>query len=139
MNDLKVFYAEVVCKGDVRAASLELNELHNRLRRKDLALLTFFGGMTAVMVLVLIFFIIIEPVDGHDHWDEIFSNVETFIFTAVLVFIMFSAGFCVMIFRKYGVNYQFIFELDHNYKLIHHQFYALAMILLTIWIACLTF
>jgi hypothetical protein len=105
MTDIKVFYAEVFCNGNVRDASLELNELHNRLRRKDLSLITFFGGMSTVLFIVLIFFSIIEPVDGKDHWDEIFSNVETFIFTAVLVFIMFSTGFCVMIFRKYGVNY----------------------------------
>jgi hypothetical protein len=139
MTDLKCFYAEVFCKGDVREASLELNELHNKLRRVDLSLITYFGGMTSVMALVLTFFIIIAPRDGKDDWDEIFSNVETFILTGVIVFIMFAAGFNVMIFRRYSVNYQFIFELDHNYKLIHHQFYALAMILLTIWISCLTF
>ena len=139
MTDVKTFYAEIFCKGNLRKAGQELNELHNTIRRKDMALITCFSGMDFVLVIVMIFFCVIDPIDGHNHWGEIFSNVETFILTAVIVFIMVAAAFCVQMFRKYGVNYQFIFELDHNYKMIHHQLYTLAIILFTIWLACLTF
>ena len=37
------------------------------------------------------------------------------------------------------MNYSFIFELDANYKLIHHQLYSIGLILFTIWLICLTF
>ena len=95
MTDVKTFYAEIFCKGNLRNAGLELNELHNTIRRKDLAVITCFSGMDFVLIIVIILFCIIEPIDGKNHWGEIFSNIETFILTAVIVFIMISTAFCV--------------------------------------------
>jgi hypothetical protein len=43
-----------------------------------------------------------------------------------------------MIFRRYSINYQFIFEIDQNYKLIHHQLYKFGLLLFAIWFTCLT-
>lgn len=96
--------------------------------------------MDLILMLFLCYFMVIQPKDATDkHWDEIYSSIETFQFTLVLVFIMAAVGFAIYFFRMFGVNYIFIFELDHNYKLIHHQIYGLALILFSVWLACVTF
>lgn len=41
-------------------------------------------------------------------------------------------------FRRFNINYTFIFEIDQNYKLIHHQMYRIALIFTFIWLLCLT-
>lgn len=46
--------------------------------------------------------------------------MDSYYFTAVLCFILFSTGFAIQIFRRYNINYTFIFEVDQHYKLIHH-------------------
>ena len=118
----------------------ELNAVHNEMRKKDAVVLSFFGGMDLILFIFLIYFSVVDPKhSGDDHWNEIYSSIETFQFTLIIVFIMFATGFAIYIFRSFGVNYQFIFELDHNYKLIHHQIYGLGMILFSVWLACVTF
>ena len=39
---------------------------------------------------------------------------------------------------SYGVNYEFIFGLDQNYKLTHHSLYRVALIFTFFWFLCLT-
>ena len=64
--------------------------------------------------------------------------MDTYYFTSVLCFIMFATGFAVQIFRRHNVNYTFIFEIDQNYKMIHHQLYKIALIFTFLWFFCLT-
>lgn len=68
----------------------------------------------------MFYFIFIEAKDNESHWNELYSNLEAFIFTFLIIFIMGATAIDVQLFRKYDVNYQFIFECDHDYKLIHH-------------------
>jgi hypothetical protein len=59
-----------------------------------------------------------------------------YIVTFVVVFILFATGACIQIFRLYHVNYAFIFEVDQNYKMIHHQMYKVTLIFFFIWGFC---
>ena len=139
-SDIKSFYASAFCKGDQAMAVRELNAVHNQIRKKDAVVLSFFGGANLVMFIFLLYFATVNPKDDDsDHWNEIYSSIETFQFTLIIVFILFATGFAIFFFRSFGVNYQFIFELDHNYKLIHHQIFGLGMILGCIWLGCVTF
>ena len=46
--------------------------------------------------------------------------MDTYYFTSVIVFIIFCTGLAIQIFRRSNINYTFIFEVDQDYKLIHH-------------------
>ena len=64
--------------------------------------------------------------------------MDTYYFTAVICFILYSTGFAVQIFRRYNINYTFIFEVDQHYKLIHHQLYRVALVFTFVWFCMLT-
>jgi hypothetical protein len=55
----------------------------------------------------------------------------------MLIFMTFSASFCIKIFRDYKINYLFVMELDPNYKMTHIQLLRVSTILLAIWSFCL--
>jgi hypothetical protein len=56
-----------------------------------------------------------------------------------MIWVVLATAVNIYVFRSFGINYTFIFEIDQNYKLIHHQLFRVGMILLTIWCICLTF
>ena len=88
------------------------------------------------MVVFLIYFAILPPIEGPKEWDELASGIDVYIFCFVIVFILFSVGAAIQIFRAYHVNYAFIFEIDQNNKLIHHQMYKVTLIFFFVWGFC---
>jgi hypothetical protein len=56
-----------------------------------------------------------------------------------MTWIVFATAVAIQVFRRYSVNYTFIFEIDQNYKVIHHQLYRVGLLLFTIWLSCLVF
>lgn len=107
------------------------------MRRTDSNLISFFGGGIVVLFTFFIF-LVLCPDDTHNHWQEIYAGMDTYYFTLVLIFILFAAGFAIQIFRRYNINYTFIFEVDQDYTLIHHQMYRIAISFCFIWFGCLT-
>jgi len=97
--------------------------------------------VTLTLLIILIFLIIIPPEgvpgDDREHIEELTSGVEVYYFALLICFIIAATGFAVQIFRKYNVNYAFIFEIDQHYRLIHHQLYRVALIFASIWFFCL--
>ena len=110
---------------------------YNEIRRKDSNLISFFGGGLLVMSSFFVFLCVCPPASKPD-WTMLFSSMDTYYFTLVLTYILFCTGLAVQIFRRFNVNYTFIFEIDQNYKLIHHQLYRVALMLFFIWFLCLT-
>ena len=47
-----------------------------------------------------------------------------------------ATGVNIQVFRKYKVNYAFIFEIDQRAKIIHHQLYRLGIIFFFTWVFC---
>ena len=119
-DDLLKFYANCFCKGNLRLAKKQLDMQQNEIRVKDSNLLSFFGGGLIVLSSFFVFLCVCPSPAATTHWDMIFSSMDTYIFTSVICFILFATGFAVQIFRRYNVNYAFIFEIDQDYKLIHH-------------------
>ena len=65
------------------------------------------------MVLLAFFlFLAICPAPEGADWNEIYASIDTYIFTAVICFVLFATGFAVQIFRRFNINYTFIFEVD---------------------------
>ena len=137
-DDLLTFYADCFCKGNKRQAKLQLDAQYNEIRRKDSNLISFFGGGLVILASFFVFFCICPSADGKDNWNEIYAGRDSYYFTAVICFILFATGFCVQVFRRYNINYTFIFEIDQHYKLIHHQLYRVAIIFTFVWFLCLT-
>ena len=137
-DDLLTFYADCFCKGNMRQARTQLDAQYNEMRRKDSNLISFFGGGLLVLFGFFLFLCCASSSNKSDDWGMLFASMDIYYLTAVICFIMFSTGFAVQIFRRYNVNYTFIFEIDQNYKLIHHQLYRVALILAFIWFSCLT-
>lgn len=74
-----------------------------------------------------------DPVGG----TSFFAALDVYYFTYIIIFILFATGVNIQIFRKFSINYTFIFEIDQNYKLIHHQIYRVALSFCLIWFFCL--
>ena len=85
-------------------------------------LICFFTGATVTLVVILVFLVVIPEQDDDDrkHLNELTSGVEVYYFALLICFIIAATGFAVQIFRKFNVNYAFIFEIDIHYRLIHH-------------------
>lgn len=97
-----------------------LNSHASPLRKKDVAVLYFFGGLVAFMLPLLIFFIFIPSSKDREYYDPAWvSTVPTFRMTFATIQVLFSAGFAIQIFKKYKVNYMFIFELSPSHKITH--------------------
>ena len=135
-DDLLTFYSAMFFKGSTDKAKESLDTQHTKIRTKDAVSIAFFGGMTVVMLSFLGFFLTVHTDSGPDEWDEISSGPETYMLCFVLVFVLLATAFNIQMFRHFNVNYAFIFEVDQNYKLIHHQFYKMTLIFFFVWGFC---
>lgn len=99
--------------------------------------MTFFLGATLIQLVFFVFFLTLPQYgDENDQWVEISSGIETYIVTFVMVFIIVATGVNIQVFRKYQVNYAFIFEIDQRAKIIHHQLYRVGIIFFFTWVFC---
>jgi hypothetical protein len=103
--------------------------------------IAFSIGAMFMMSLILVFFRFAPDFYGENPtgWLSFFAGEDSFIFIFVLIWVVFGTATNIYVFRSFGINYTFIFEIDQNYKLIHHQLARVGMILLCIWGIFLTF
>lgn len=119
---VEIYSLVIVCVGNKDKAQKALNLHHSELRQKDTVLISFFAGVIAIMVVFIIFIFIIPG--SEIGWEDYFDNtLPTFGFTFMIIFVLASIAVDIHIFKKYKVNYLFIFELDPHYKMTHIQFY----------------
>ena len=140
-DSLLQFFADVFHKGNKSDARSELNAQHNQIRSKDLAMIAFSLGCCLMLILMLIFLWVTPKENGINQtgWNSFFYGEDTFIFLFIMTWIVFATAVAIQVFRRYSVNYTFIFEIDQNYKVIHHQLYRVGLLLFTIWLSCLVF
>jgi len=138
-DDLLYFYAEIFHKGRIEDARRELDSINNKIRTKDAVYIAFLLGACFITLVCLIYFACLPPVGGKEEWDDLVSSIDVYIVTFVVVFVLFATGACIQIFRIYHVNYAFIFEVDQNYKMIHHQMYKVTLIFFFVWGFCWLF
>ena len=111
-DNLLTFYADCFCKGNKSQAKTQLDAQHNEIRRKDSNMISFFGGGLLVLFSFFLFLCICPGEEGDSKWYEIYAGLDTYYFTSIICFILFATGFAVQIFRRYNINYTFIFEID---------------------------
>jgi hypothetical protein len=86
------------------------------MRRKDALLIAFFSGTILIISIMLCVLLaipdtLLNQVEGATS-HAIFSNLYTFRFFFMMIFILAAAGVAVKILRKYRINYLYIFEFD---------------------------
>lgn len=109
----KVIARFFTINNSLREAQIILNGDSNLMNRRDLCIISFFGGAIIFTLIVLIVFISLHP--------ESFNNDNTKLWTAVqhtnpimrfclmLCYILFATGFAISVFREYQINYLHIF------------------------------
>ena len=92
-----------------------------------------------MLVPLLVFLLFIDPgsTGEQSEWSMLTSSIEVYFFGFVITFILAATGVAVQVFKESNINYMFIFEIDQHYRLVHHQFYRLAMIFGCFWFTCL--
>jgi hypothetical protein len=135
------FYADCFHGGNRTAAKYQLNAQHNRIRARDSNVIAFSIGAMFMMLLMMVFFGFAPNHYSKNQtgWLSFFAGEDSFIFIFVLIWVVFGTAANIYVFRSFGINYTFIFEIDQNYKLIHHQLARVGMILICIWAIFLTF
>ena len=58
-RDLIIFYSKAFTRDDVKLARRILNKQNNQIRTKDAVQIAFWGGMSLVLLIVLVYIIIL--------------------------------------------------------------------------------
>ena len=102
-------------------------------------MINLFGGAIIILLSFLVFFVLCPTYgDTAPEWKHLYAATDTYYFTAVICFVLFGTGVAIQTFRKFKINYVFIFELDNHNKVIHHQIYRFALMFTFVWVLCLT-
>jgi uncharacterized membrane protein len=121
--------------GTKRQARKSLEEYTEKVRPKDLIGISFFGGMSLLLILIGVFFGLTPsssdtPIQLKD------SALSVLKLTFMIVYIVFGAALCTQIFTMHGINYLFILEIDPSHKMTHLTLYRVAITLFFFWAAC---
>lgn len=95
-------------------------------------MISFFAGAIAMLILITIFMMIVPTWPENDWSLDIEASFPAFRFTFMLVFVLASVATDVTIFRRFKINYMFIFELDPHYKITHIQLFRVRFSLINL-------
>ena len=138
IDDMLQFIATHFTRSGLRNEARKLLETHNaQVRRSDALIITFFSACSITMALIGAFFLFSPPSDRtHNELYYIYNSTSVLRVTFFFIYLIFATGFCIQVFVIYGVNYLYIFELDPQAKMTHHQLYKVGTIFLFIWSTC---
>lgn len=77
-------------------------------------MICFSLGAIFMLITALLFFVF-APTDKKPDptgWVSFFGGEDVYIFTFILIWIVFATAVNIQIFRSYSINYTFIFEID---------------------------
>jgi len=90
------------------------------MRKIDAVIIAFFVGAICFMIPMIIFFIAISTRNDSDLDERCWlSSIPVFRLTFMIIFLIGASGFAIQMYKKFRVNYFYIFELDPNYKITH--------------------
>ena len=77
-------------------------------------MICFSLGAIFMLITVLLFFVFAPTDNLPDQvgWVSFFGGEDVYIFTFILIWIVFATAVNIQIFRSYSINYTFIFEID---------------------------
>ena len=128
---IKLFYSEQLTNNDVKKAKKELEARMKGNRVKDTAMISFYLGIILTLLFSLVLVSQIEI--GVSENNSISYFFPAFSFSLILIFLMVGVGVNVIVFRKFRINYIYIFEIEPKSRLGHNEIFKTALFLLTIW------
>jgi hypothetical protein len=135
-NDLLEFCSTIFFKGDIKKARHALDATNSDMRTSDTVVISLIAGFITILIIFCAYFC--KPSDGGPNSNsELSSSIYVFFVTFVFVWILFSTGICIQIWKQYQINYEYLFGIDPRYRMFHVQFYKVAMIFLFVWMFCL--
>lgn len=76
------------------------------IRKKDAIIISYLTGViTMILFMILLLMIIPEDKDSH----RVYSSFSTFRFLMMIMLVPLATSVCISIFKKFKVNYYFIF------------------------------
>ena len=131
MKKIMLYFAEQFENNNIKKARNALEKKEVEMRRKDLIMISVFSSAIAVFSLITILILIIPGAEEPWYdWLEIFNNFYVFRFLFMIVLLLFFTAIDIYILRMFKVNYQFILDLDPNYKITHVQFFRVTFLYL---------
>ena len=137
-QDIRSIYAKNFTQGNIAKAKKVLEGSGNQYTTQDLFLLSMFSGGIIAMVLLVLFFMIIENYlySSSILWDGLAATNPVMRITFIISYILFATGIVIRVFRTHSINYLHIFELDYRHKITEFEFWVAGMTLLFIWTIC---
>jgi hypothetical protein len=136
-RDLVILYARLFTNDNTARARHQLIRQTTQIRKPDAVRMAFCTGLILATSTGLCYALWEES--ENDEWlVQLSAATPIYLSTLVAIYIVAAAGFCIQIFKRFQINYSFIFELDKSHELIHHQLYTCALGLFAIWLFCLT-
>lgn len=125
-KSLVEFYADNFTKANLRKAKIELQEDISNINLKDLRVISFNLGAVITLGLIITFLVIlftgVDPEEGTTlHSISIWVFFPAFSFSFSLILILYLLSFCLYVWRKYNINYVYIFEIDPKFRLSEYQ------------------
>ena len=105
-----------------------------KIRTKDLIPITLLSGISVTLLLFLIFFLLIPARDQEHKIEFIYRVLSVYRFFLIQAFAFLACGVCIYYFRKYSINYIFIFGIDPKHKMNEYQLLKIFAFLFFIWI-----
>jgi hypothetical protein len=76
-------------------------------------MISLYCGMSIMICLLIAVFILVPSDKEVPNWIEPFSEcIHAYYFGLCFIIIPFGVSLCIHIFKKYGINYTYIFEID---------------------------
>eukprot|EP00347_Sterkiella_histriomuscorum_P008900 403343313 len=127
------FFANKFTGKDIKEAKNELFYRQNQIRSKDLIPISFNTGVFVTGFVFLMFFMSIHDQQDKEELYLIRRVLPIYRSTFVLILGFLAAGVCVSIFRRYKVNYVYIFAIDPENRLNQYQFLKAFLSLALLW------
>ncbi|CDW78031.1 xenotropic and polytropic retrovirus receptor 1 [Stylonychia lemnae] len=132
----------------INEKELEIQKMLNQMmiRVKDLFPISLMMGIQIILSALLAYLTYIHGIIFQN--DQFLGKSQKTVFqiiktlpvyrcTFIMILGVLGTGVCIRFFRRYQVNYVFIFGVSPRNKMNEYQFYKMFMLLLNIWTTCL--
>ncbi|TNV84614.1 hypothetical protein FGO68_gene2192 [Halteria grandinella] len=117
LHDLVQQFAVRFTKGNFKKAHDMLSANVVNTQTKDHLLISFFTGVLFILAAELILEVSVPASNEKSiMWTTMRSSFPTFFFLIMIIFAILLVGFVIKFLKASKVNYQYIFELDPQYK-----------------------
>jgi len=123
----------------VNTALVHLGKKDRQAAREDIKMIYFWLGVSFMMILQIALIVWIPSDKAVPNWVEPLSEcIHAYYFLATFIIICFGTTLCIHVFKKSGINYTYIFEIEGQAnKVDQYQMLRISSALLCCWLIAL--